>query len=197
MASVAADRGQPRVALDHATNAQRWADQTDDLRLRAYTMDCAVKALARDGQGPPAFAAMEQGIGLLAGADAERPSYAYWLEIGGGRLDWTETRCHVYLGDYERGAIAAEQDRAVKDPTGDPRTYAQITLMLAACRLRAAKPDIAGAVQAIGEAATLTARYRSPRLVEQLRDGVAELEPWRDVPEVRQIRHELAAQGLA
>lgn len=196
MAWVATDRGQARVAIDHATNAQRWADQTDDLRLRAYTMDSAAKALARDGQGAAAFAAMEQGIGLLSRADAERASYAYWLNRHGGRLDWTETRCHAYLGDHERGAMAAEQDRATIDPMREPRTYARITLVLAACQLRAAKPDVAAAAQAIGEAATLATRNRSPHLVEQLRHGMTELEPWRDVPEVRQVRHELAAQGL-
>lgn len=197
MAWVATDRGQARVALDHATNAQHWADQTDDLRLRAYAMDCTAKALARDGQGAAAFMSMEQGIELLSRADAERASYAYWLDVGGGRLDWTETRCHVYLGDHERGVVAAELDRAAKDPTGEPRAYARITLMLAACRLRADKPDVVAAAEAIGEAATLVARYRSPHLVEQLRTGATELGPWRDVPEVRQVRHQLAAQGLA
>ncbi|HET8658177.1 MAG TPA: helix-turn-helix transcriptional regulator [Micromonosporaceae bacterium] len=195
MAWVATDRGQARVALDHATNAQHWAGQADDLRLRAYAMDNTARALARDGQDAAAFTAMEHAIGLLARADADRASYAYWLTVG-GRLDWTETRCNFYLGDHERGAIAAEQDRAAIDPASEPRTYARITLMLAACRLRTAKPDVAGAAQAIGEAATLAAHYRSPQLVEQLRHGVTELEPWRDAPEVRQVRHQLAAQGL-
>jgi transcriptional regulator with XRE-family HTH domain len=196
MATVATYRGQARVAIDHAKNAQHWADQTDDPVLRAYAWDTVAKSLAMDRQAVGAFAAMEQASELLAQAETDRHSYPYWLN-GRRRLERTDTDCHVYLGDYEGGAVAAEQDRAAIDASGEPRTYAWITVSLASCRLRAAKPDVAGAAQAIGEAATIAIRNRSPRLVERVRRGAAELEPWRDVPEVKHVRHALAAQGLA
>lgn len=194
MSYVATYRGEARVAIDHAVLARHWADQTDDRRLQANAWGAAACALARDGQGTPALAALDESRALLARAEAERPSYAYFLPAG-GRLTWEETKCHVYLGDYARGAAAAEQDLAGMNPA-QVRERALTTLELGTCRIRATKPDVTAAAQAIREAGTLAAHNRSVRLIERLRRGVAELEPWRKVPEVRQVRRELVAQGL-
>jgi transcriptional regulator with XRE-family HTH domain len=194
MSHVATYRGEARVAIDHAVLARHWADQTDDRRLQAQAWGATACALALDGQGALALAALDKAQALLAGADAERPSYAYFLPVG-GRLNWEETKCHVYLGDYSRGARAAEQDLAGMDPAL-VRERALTTLELGTCRIRASKPDVTAAVEAIREAGALATHNRSVRLIERLQRSVAELEPWRKVPEVKQVRRELVALGL-
>jgi transcriptional regulator with XRE-family HTH domain len=187
-------RDQARLGIDHAVAAQGWANQTDDHRLQAFALDMAARALARDGQSTTAFGAIDQARQTLTQADAERTSYAYFLAIG-GRLTSTESLCQLYLGDFDRAAVAAQEDLAMID-NSLARDRALTTLRLGICRLRATKPDVPGAARAIGEAGALAVHNRSARLIDRLRRAAAELEPWQHVPEARAVRHELAAHGL-
>ncbi|HET8684804.1 MAG TPA: hypothetical protein VFM54_23470 [Micromonosporaceae bacterium] len=127
-------RGQARVGIDHAVNAQHWADQTDDLRLQAFARDRAALALARDGQRAAALSAMEEARLLLNRADTERPSLAYFLSTNGRGLD-SDSTCYLILGDFTAGAAAAEEDLAGHDEVF-VRSRALTTLKLGVCRLR-------------------------------------------------------------
>lgn len=194
LSQLAMWRGQARIGIDHAVNAEHWADRTDDLRLQAFARDRAALALARDGQRAAALSAMEEARLLLSQADTERPSLAYFLGTNGRGLGSNST-CYLILGDFMAGAAAAEEDLAGFDEVY-VRSRALTTLRLGICRLRSPQPDVVGAAQAIGEAGALAVQNRSVRLVQQLRRGAAELEPWRKVSEVRRVRRDLAAQVL-
>jgi hypothetical protein len=192
MSHLAGWRGQPRVGIDHAIAAQAWANQTDDLQLQAYAYDVAARSLAMDGQAQAAMAALESARTVLDRADHPSPWVYFFNE---GQLGSTESACHLYLGNPERAAQAAEQ--ALTSIGGSfVRNLALATLRLGIARLRGSKPDVAGGAEAIGDAVQLAAHNRSARVVDQLHRGWRELEPWSDQSEVRQVRNQLASCGV-
>ncbi len=101
----------------------------------------------------------------------------------------------VGQGEQRQRVPAAEQAVGTIDGSF-VRNLAMASLRLGVCRLRAERPDVGGGAQAIADAARLAAHNRSARLVGQLREAGRELEPWRDAPEVQDVREQLAAYGL-
>jgi hypothetical protein len=192
MSHLATWRGQPRVGVDHALAALGWANQTDDGRLKAYACDVAARAFAMEGQERATKSIVEQAHGALA--IAGRPDTHIYF-YGPGQLASTESICYLYLGQTEQGAATAETALAGIDRSF-VRNRALASLQLGLCRLRSAKPDVAGGASAIAEAARLASHNRSTRLVCQLRQGWQELTPWHDVPEVADLRHQLTAYGF-
>jgi hypothetical protein len=194
LSHLATWRRQPRVGVDHALAAMGWATQTDDKRLQSYAYDVAARAFAMDGQTTAALNALDQAHRVLNQPDDRPTTHVYFF--GTGQLASTESTCYLYLGDGDRGAEAAE--RALADIDGSfVRNLAMTSLRLGVCRLRSAKPDVAGGAAAIADAARLAAHNRSARLVGQLRAGWRELEPWQDAPEVKDVREQLALYGVA
>ncbi len=170
-----------------------WAHQTDDGRLQAYAYDIAARAFAMDHQERAALDAIEQARKTLASADDRPATHVYFY--GPGQLASSESTAYLYLGQANRGAHTAEQAVGTIDGSF-VRNLAMASLRLGVCRLRAERPDVGGGAQAIADAARLAAHNRSARLVGQLREAGRELEPWRDAPEVQDVREQLAAYGL-
>jgi tetratricopeptide (TPR) repeat protein len=193
MSHLATWRHQPRTGIDHALAALGWANQTDDTRLQAYACDVAARAFATDGQERPALHAIGQARSALAWPYDRPATHVYFY--GPGQLASTESICYLYLGQAERGAATAEQALTAIDGSF-VRNLAMTTVQLGLCRLRAAKPDVAGGTTAIAEAARLASHNRSPRLVGQLQQGWRELEPWHDTPEVKAVQDQLAVYAM-
>jgi hypothetical protein len=107
----------------------------------------------------------------------------------------TESDCRLRLGDTGQAAVAAETALAAIAPSF-VRNRAMITLRLGVCRLRAARPDVAGAAEAFAAATVLAGRHRSVRLAGRLTRGWRELDRWRGTPEVETVRAQLGAAGL-
>jgi hypothetical protein len=193
MSQTATWHGQPRVGIDHATAAQRWADRAADAPLRAYARDVAARAYAGDQQPAAAYRAIDHARELLAGASKDAPTLVYFYTPG--QLTSTESACHLQLGDPQRAGRTAE---AALTAIGSKfvRNRALVTLRLASCRLRGPSPDVAGAAEALGEAARLAGRHRSIRVARQLHRGWRELQPWHHTTDVRPLRAQLTALGL-
>jgi transcriptional regulator with XRE-family HTH domain len=193
MSHLATWRRQPRIGIDHALAAMGWAHQTDDRRLQAYAHDVAARAFAMDGQERAALNAVEQARKVLSTADDRPTTYVYFY--GRGQLASTESTAYLYLSKADQGADTAEQAVGAIDGSF-VRNLAMASLRLGVCRLRANKPDVASGATAIADAARLAGHNRSARLIGQLRESWRELEPWRDVTEVRDLREQLVAYGL-
>jgi hypothetical protein len=194
MSHLATWRRQPRIGIDHALAAMGWANQTDDRRLQAYANDVAARAFAMDGQTWAAFNALDQARQALDEPNDRSATHVYFFGVG--QLASTESTCHFYLGQSDLGADAAE--RALVDiDKSFVRNLAMTSLRLGVCRLRSERPDISGGAAAIADAARLASHNRSARLVGQLRAGWRELAPWQDVPEVKEVRDQLALYGVA
>lgn len=186
MSHLATWRGQARIGIDHALAAQGWASQTNDSRLQAYAHDVAARGFAMDGQAHAADKALERARLAMGRADAEPNHDTLVYFFNAGQLDSTESSCHFWLGRHERSAELAEQ--AVSSIDGAFVRNLGLTLIrLGVCHLRVDKPEVEQGAQRIKEAAVLAARNRSPRLIERLQRGVAQLEPWRDQPEAREV----------
>jgi hypothetical protein len=186
MSHLASWRGQARIGIDHALAAQGWANQTDDIRLRAYAHDVAARGYAMDGQALAAESALEQARSALAVANGHDGYNTLVYFYNTGQLASTESSCHLWLSRPERGAEIAERAITIIED-GFVRNLALTSLRYGICHLRSPKPDPGRAARGIADAIRLAAHNRSPRLIERLQRGWKELEPWRDEPEVQAV----------
>ena len=65
------------------------------------------------------------------------------------------------------------------------------------CHLRRERPDVERGAAALADAVRLSAHNRSARLVERLKSGWRELQPWPDEPAVRAVHDQMALHGVA
>ncbi|MFD0593885.1 hypothetical protein ACFQZ4_16495 [Catellatospora coxensis] len=194
MSHLATWRGQPRTGIDHALAAGGWAMRTDDDHLKAYAFDVAARAYAMDNQHTAALSSVNSARALVTSSAGSPTGLVYFYNAG--QLASTESTCYLYLGQPERGAAVAEQALENIDPAF-VRNLALTSLRLGVCRMRAAKPDIAQAAQAIGVAVRLAGHNRSARLIDRLRRGTKELAKWPHIPEVRDVSEQMITYGLA
>lgn len=194
MSHLATWRGQPRTGIDHALAAGGWAMRTDDDHLKAYAFDVAARAYAMDNQHNAALSSINSARALITSSAGSPTGLVYFYNAG--QLASTESTCYLHLGQPERGATVAEQALENIDPAF-VRNLALTSLRLGVCRMRAAKPDIAQAAQAIGVAVRLAGHNRSARLIDRLRRGTKELAQWPHIPEVRDVSEQMITYGLA
>lgn len=194
MSQLATWRGQHRTGIDHAVAAQVWADQTDDVSLQAYVRDVAARGFAVEGNERAAMDAIAQARSRLDRVDDDQKTLAHFF--GHGQLASAESDCHLRLGRPEKAAeIAAFALTAIDQSF--VRNRALASLRLGMCRLRFARPEVAGAAQAISDAARLASHNRSARLAQRLQHSWKQLKPWRGLPEVGNLREQLLASGVA
>jgi tetratricopeptide (TPR) repeat protein len=194
MSHLATWRGQPRIGIDHAIAALSWANQTGDFRLKAYAHDVAARAFAMDRQAGAADTTLDQAYRALADADDNAiDTHVYFYDYG--QLASTASVCHLYLGRAEQGIEAGEQ--ALKTINGPfVRNVALASLRLGHCYLRATRPDVGRAAEAILGAAQLSVHNRSARLAHRLRRAASDLRPWAATPEVTTVRNQLRIYGI-
>jgi tetratricopeptide (TPR) repeat protein len=194
MSHLATWRGQPRIGIDHAVAAQGWATQTNEPRLQAYAADVAARAYAKVGQ---ATACVQQ-LGnieriLVAVSDgATEESLAHFYSQG--QFAGTRSLCLLQLEDRE-GAIASAQEALTMADPSFVRNLAFTELYLGEAYMAAG--DIYEAAAAVGEAAMLTARNRSARLVERVWAARDQLAQCRAPSVVRDLDERLHAYGLS
>jgi hypothetical protein len=190
MSHLATWQGAPRTGIDHAVAAQSWANQADDLLLKAYAHQVAARAYAADGQ-TTALRELERAEALIGAASPSPESAVHF----NNRAQLTSDRaaCLLHLGDAARSARANVQALEQYD-SSFVRNRAFAFLELSVARLRAG--EVTEAASDMHKAVDLSARNRSPRLVTQLRQGLAEFAPWQDSPEVRDLRDKCIAVGV-
>jgi tetratricopeptide (TPR) repeat protein len=193
MSHLATWRGQPRTGIDHALAAGGWAARTDDDHLKAYAFDVAARAYAMDKQQIPALDAVDSARTLIEHSAGSPTGLVYFYNAG--QLASTESTCYLFLEQPELGAPIAERAVGSIGP-GFVRNLALASLRLGICRIRSAQADVPQAAAAIEAAVELAAHNQSARVVDRLRSGIKELEPWAHLPEVREVSDRALAYGL-
>ncbi|MGH3755210.1 MAG: helix-turn-helix domain-containing protein [Pseudonocardiaceae bacterium] len=193
MSYFASWQGQAHTALDFAAAAQSLAAKTDDHLLRACAATEFGMAYAVDGQYKECLTEFDRALASLALPAGQRSpeSPVYWLHEG--LVASHQSECLIRLGKPAEAIAAAERGLQLFD-SSFPRGVAYCTLHLGTARLLSGEVD--EAVRVIGEAAFLATKNRSARLTGEVRAARARLQPWRDMPAVRELDEKLAGYGV-
>ncbi len=192
MSHLATWRGTPRIGIDHAVAAGQWAHRTGDLRLQAYTADVSARAYAADGQQHACMTALDTAHTALTAADDQSPTYLQFydeaLHVAHRGL------CHLELREGHPAAEYTQQSLGRLDQSY-VRNAAFATVHLGMAYIQCKEID--EAARLLGDAGDLAARNSSARLIERLRQGRAELQPWHNTTAVRHLDDRLASYSLA
>ncbi|MGH2733715.1 MAG: hypothetical protein ACRDJG_12405 [Actinomycetota bacterium] len=189
-------QGMARVGADHAVAAKGWAERTDNPLLRSYAADMAARAYALDGHPRACMEEIEAARSHLSAATISQTHSPLLRFYNEGFLAATESRCLLELGDPRQAGSAATRAVALTEGAF-VLNRAMSTIYLGTALLR--EGDMDQAVKVIGDAADLTARHRSARLVERLRAARAEMQQWHATRavKVKELDERLASYGLA
>ncbi|MGH4007523.1 MAG: hypothetical protein ACRDTH_05040 [Pseudonocardiaceae bacterium] len=190
MSHLATWRGTPRIGIDHAVAAGQWANRTGDLRLRAYTADVAARTYAADGQRDACLTALDTAHTALTAAGDQDPSYSVYDEAIHIAIRGV---CHLTLRDADHAIVCAQQSLESLDQSF-ARDVAMTIVDLGEAYVQANEID--EAARLLGDAGDIAAHNSSARLIERLRQGRAELQPWEHTTAVRQLDERLASYSL-
>ncbi|MGI9003313.1 MAG: hypothetical protein ACR2GH_16925 [Pseudonocardia sp.] len=194
MSRLAIWQGQPRLGLDHAIAAQRWAQHISDAPLQAYTFDVAARAYASDGQRRACLTELEKAEKLVSTAPSLRdPATSSLYGYGPGAFASTQSMCFLQLTDTARAIKAANTSLTLLDASFVRNiAFTKFDLVDAYTQ----KCEINHAAEMFGETAILLTQNRSMRLVKQLHDSRTQLEPWKHTRAVRALDDKLRTYGL-
>jgi transcriptional regulator with XRE-family HTH domain len=185
MSHLATWERKPRVAIDHAIAAQGWADRTDDSLLRAYAHQVAARAYALDTNDPTSQsrgrAELERAEAAMDGNTADSIMYFNDRAL----LLSDQGRFFLHFGDPITAVAKTQEALALYDPSF-VRNRAFTTLRLGTAHLQTG--EIEHATTLIGDVVEFTARNRSARLIEEVKDTVHGLDKWNDVKAVRDLK---------
>ncbi|MGH3898495.1 MAG: hypothetical protein ACRDTA_09615, partial [Pseudonocardiaceae bacterium] len=190
MSHLATWQGRPRIGIDHAVAAERWANRTDDMRLRAYTADVAARAYAADGQRDACVKALDTAHTALTRADDQAPSYSTYDEAVHISI---RGECHFKLGEAEPAVSYAQQSLKLQD-----RLFARDVAMTIVDLVEAYVQctEIDEAARLLGDAGDIAAGHSSVRLIGRLEQARAGMQPWQHTAAVRTLDDRLASYGL-
>ncbi|MDQ3760452.1 MAG: hypothetical protein M3460_01725 [Actinomycetota bacterium] len=191
MSHLATWQGRPRIGIDHAVAAGQWAQRTDDMRLRAYTADVAARAYAADGQRDACLTALDTAHTAVTAAGDHTPSYTTYDEAVHISV---RGECHLKVREADHAISYAQQSLKTLDRS-NARDVAMTIIDLGEAYARCKEID--EAARLFGDAGELVALNSSARLIERLKQGRAELQPWNDTTAIRQLDERLASYGMA
>jgi hypothetical protein len=172
MSHLATWQRKPRIGIDYAVAAGEWAKRTDDLLLRAYAADVAARAYAADRQSELCLAALDAAGTALALAGDQQPSYVYFYDEG--QHSSTRCLCHLELHEPQRATAHAEESLKTLDRSYT-RNVALTTVQLGVAHVQS--DEIDEAVRLLGDAVEIAAYNSSARLIGQLQQARADLQP--------------------
>jgi hypothetical protein len=190
MSHLATWQSRPRIGIDHAVAAGRWAYRTGDVRLRAYTADVAARAYAADRQRDACVNALDTAHTVLTTADDHTPSYTVYDEAS--HIS-TRGECHLKFGETDRTISYAQQSLKLADRSR-ARFLAMTIIDLTEAYVQCTEIDEASRL--LGDAGNIAAGHSSRRLIERLEQARAGMQPWQDTAAVRTLDERLAAYGL-
>jgi hypothetical protein len=192
MSHLATWEHKPRIGIDHAVAAGEWAKRTDDIPLRAYAADVAARAYAADGQQESCLAALDIAEAALTVTGDQPPGYVYFYNEG-QHLS-TRCGCHLELHEPQRAVTYAEHSLQALDRSY-ARNVAFTTVELGQAYILSNEID--EAARLLGDAGEIAACNSSARLVRQLEQARADIQPWQLTTAVRTLDDRLASYDLA
>ncbi|MGH3802139.1 MAG: hypothetical protein ACRDTD_18790, partial [Pseudonocardiaceae bacterium] len=192
MSYVASSQSKAPASIDLAAAAQSLASKAEDLPLmRIYATQAAATAYAVDGQYRECMVECEKAEDGLASI-GQVPELGYFLNEG--YLARMKSECLLRLGKSQEAAVSASAGLMLYDKSFADG-YTQCTLHSGNAHLQSG--EIYEAVRVVGNAADLVIQTRSPRLVKELHETRARMQPWWDTRAVKELDDQLAAYGLA
>ncbi|HEY2763757.1 MAG TPA: helix-turn-helix domain-containing protein [Pseudonocardiaceae bacterium] len=182
-------QGKGHTAIDLAEAAQSLSRKTEDPLMRVCIATEAALGHATNGDHADFMTAFEKAENILKSANNLRPeSPAYWYHEGW--LISRKSECLLRLGKIREAVLSASEGLALFDKsfTG---SRAFCMLRLGNAQLQAGEID--EAARLFGDTAAQT---RSTRLVKELRNTRARMQPWQDTPAVKALDDQLATYGL-
>ena len=184
MSHLAAWEHKPRVAIDHAVAAQRWAGYADDARLQAYAHQVAARAYAMDDwHTSPAscHAELEHAEACFDNGDTSNSIVHFNTHA---QLLGDRSRCLLQLAE-PTAAVASAQEALKLSDRSFVRNTAFTYLYLGRAHLQTG--EVEQATVFVGDAVELTARNRSARLMEEVQGTLRDLQQWHDSKAVQEL----------
>ncbi|MGQ0776824.1 MAG: hypothetical protein ACT4NY_20805 [Pseudonocardiales bacterium] len=191
MSHLATWQGQPRIGIDHGVAAGQWANHTSDLRVRAYTADVTARAYAADGQRTACLTALDAAHTTLTRVDDQQPGYLDFYDEA--LLIGVRCLCHLEVHDGQPAVEYGQQSLSNLDPSF-ARNLAMTTAYLGRAYVQCNEIDEAAGL--LGDAGEVAARNSSVRLIGLLKQGRADLQPWKDSTAVRALDDRLRSCGV-
>ena len=193
MSFQASWQGKAHAGIDFAAAARSLATKTGDPLLRACVAVEFAIAYAVDGQHKECMTEFDRALaGLALPAGQRSPeSPVYWFHEG--LVASHQSECLLRLGKPAEAAASAERGLKLFDSSfvGD---LAFCMLNLGTARLRTG--EVEEAARVIGEGALLATKHRSARLTGEIRTARGCLQPWHNMPAVRELDERLRGWGL-
>ncbi len=192
MSLLATWERKPRIAIDHAIAAPGWADRTDDAQLQAFAHQIAARSYALDADDAPSRAHGRAELERAEAAMDDNAADSIMYFNGRALLLSDHSKFFLQVGDPMSAAARAQVALSLFDPSF-VRLRAFATLELGTAHLQVG--DVEHAATLIGDAIELSARNRSARLMEEVKDTLHGMDKWNDVQAVRALKeryHSLA-----
>uniref|UniRef100_UPI002454090A hypothetical protein n=1 Tax=Nocardia asiatica TaxID=209252 RepID=UPI002454090A len=187
-------QGNPRIAVPLAVAQTGWVCKSAFLVWRGFGASRPGYGGATAGQRRGCLDALEAATRAMEDVAPEltpADSRAYY--VSAAFLESYRGQCLSLLGDAAEAVEASRRAVAAIEPT---RTRDLAMTLLELERALIQLGDIDEAAAAVAQAADLTARNRSPRLSNAIRDGRAALAPWSSSVAVRELDTRLAARDI-
>ncbi|WP_344888327.1 hypothetical protein [Actinomadura meridiana] len=168
--------GLARAALDEAGSSA-------PAKARALYLDRVAWAHTKAGEAGPAMRALGEAHEAMVAEDSqEAPDWAYW--VSPEELDVMDARVYTELRRPLRAVPLLQEVLSRYDST-HTRELALYLSWLAVALVDANEPE--EAAQAARRMLDLTADFASDRTAKRARIVLSKLEPYRDIPEVREV----------
>lgn len=192
MSYYASLQGKAHKGIDLAAAAQNLTAKTDDHLLQSCVAMEFGMGYAVDGQHKESMTEFDRALdGLAVSADQQSPeSPVYWFHEG--LVASLQSDCLLRLGKPAEAAASAERGLQLFDPSliSD---MAYCTLHLGTARLHCG--EIEEAARVIGDGVVLASQSPSVRLTREVRVARGLLEPWKDMPVVRELDERVGREG--
>lgn len=187
---LAAARGEPLNAIDHARAAQQAARSSSSPFAVAYAADVSARAHAAAGQVARCQAALDQERTALGEIRPETPRAPWWYFYDRSFYWGTESECALRLGMAVDASDAAGRSLGLLAPVNLHNSA--LTLAFQAEAL-IEQGEIDHACQTLADAAQLTTLNTSRRISRRIERLRAQLRTAEDTVAVRELDEKLAA----
>ncbi|MFC4009913.1 hypothetical protein ACFOY2_21970 [Nonomuraea purpurea] len=188
---LAGDQDRTVAVLDHAFAIQSWAARSPSKLLVPLHELLFATAYAAEGNAAASARAHENALTLSAAPKDNEPVFLHWVAppvVELGRISM-----QVRLNKPGQVIEAAERYLAGHDPRFKRRHGLMLTRYASALTLAKEIPE---AASKLVEAAHLTGQHSSARLIDEISQARARLQPWASTAYVRQLDETLRSCSL-
>jgi len=195
LSHAAESSGNPAMAVDYAVAAQTWAKRAHHAGLSAFAFDIGACAFAATGDYNTTMRNLDSTQTYLPGCSESPPNFYTYNE---GAHVARRGKCLLGLGrTADAVQVIGESLKLYAERPDFP--YKNINVAMAKLDLSAAHVqagDIDEGAATLADVGDFVSQNRANRLVKRIHGIHATMEPWQDVPVVKQLNDQLHSFGL-